>query len=1392
MKTRSSDASQDLKSDMPVKDNIQIKQEDGESDNNHERLEKDDSFTSKGGSLWGRELRNRFVFSSNEHMRRTRGCSLHSRYPKQGISSRKHIRSCRLPVSLDERGRVYDDDEMIEDSDDIGIFEDDDDDIFSPRKARESCRRSERRRVRRTHVHQRSLRSSAATESSSHCIDHGSRVLHPRRMEEEDDEEEDEEEEGDRHALNGHSSSVEKHPDDSHEGEGVRRSTRQRKLLYDNFNTSWILGTQTLRGYPMFMMDKDSEKVLQEDQSVEQEGGDEHKEACKKRRTMSELEQPVDDVSKDRASVPRSSYSYEDMYTRVKRPRRAAQNVLYDQKKSKSRSRNTVSEEDATETQSTSSDESFECDTARGRRRGKYHLRKTKPTVDRFQASADPPRPSRILRSVLCNSVRRRRHHPTCDDSSTSSDEERFDRKKTSVNRSVKIDRKRCMPLNLYPDDMPKGNQDGKQTLADTDPMSLDTSIGFRHVGGLESHIRCLQEMVIFPMLYREIFEKYSVKPPKGVLFHGPPGTGKTLIARALANECSQGDRKVSFFMRKGADCLSKWVGESERQLRLLFEQAYQMRPSIIFFDEIDGLAPVRSSKQDQIHASIVSTLLALMDGLDDRGEIIVIGATNRIDAIDPALRRPGRFDRELFFPLPAKKERQEILRIHVSKWAQPPSVGLLNNLAEQAVGYCGSDLRALCSEAVIQGLRRKYPQIYKSSQKLLLDPEAVMVEKVDFQRAQCNIIPAAHRVSPTPARKLSILIEPLLKSIFEKGVNMLKETFPYVMTTSRQSIGRLVHRPHLLLVGENSLQGQTTHLGPALLHKMEHIPVHTLDFGTLYEVSGRSPEETCVQIFQEARRNTPSIIYVPGIDQLWTLTDSTLHAVFISNLRRMDPTIPILLLATSDSRYQELSDDLQTLFSEFRGEVLTMHNPQPHEREMFFRPLLLVETARIPRIQKKHEALPELPLAPPPEPPKLSEEELKKVYDKEERALRELRIFLREICSKLARNRQFFMFSKPVDVMEVPDYLTIIKQPMDLETMMTKIDLHRYACAKEFLEDVDLLVRNALEYNPDREPADKLIRHRACSLRDTAYALIKAEMDSDFEDQCQNIAKARSKRAESPSRFAPDFVHTKPSSLKATEPVEAEGTAAGCSQDIKEGIQLLPESGGESHSGNRTVVKTLLNSKTPNTEPRLPKRRCSAWARGILTKCRNSKSLNRPSTGGSSPGCSPRNALELKSNKQNGENIPDVWLNGTQAKLGVLNSSVHSLPKEGDMVGAEDDAMELGDDTASICDIASQDCCDLPQSFEGESSSNTVESETDNRKEVVISVEKLHKLMEKTVQLTNGCPVESLIELYMQYRKCVTHFSRLWDRTSLPQELDKELERFQRHCANLNNSTAS
>lgn len=160
--------------------------------------------------------------------------------------------------------------------------------------------------------------------------------------------------------------------------------------------------------------------------------------------------------------------------------------------------------------------------------------------------------------------------------------------------------------------------------------------------------------------------------------------------------------------MRKGADCLSKWVGEAERQLRLLFEQAKRMQPSIIFFDEIDGLAPVRSQKQDQIHASIVSTMLALMDGLDDRGQVIIIGATNRVDAIDPALRRPGRFDRELAFPLPDVVARRAILDIHTKSWRPAMSDSFKSELAEATAGYCGADVKALCAEAALRCVLRE------------------------------------------------------------------------------------------------------------------------------------------------------------------------------------------------------------------------------------------------------------------------------------------------------------------------------------------------------------------------------------------------------------------------------------------------------------------------------------------------------------------------------------------------------------------------------------------------------------------------------------------------------------------------------------------------------------
>ncbi|CAN0891298.1 ATPase histone chaperone YTA7 [Linum grandiflorum] len=233
---------------------------------------------------------------------------------------------------------------------------------------------------------------------------------------------------------------------------------------------------------------------------------------------------------------------------------------------------------------------------------------------------------------------------------------------------------------------------------------------GWESVAGLQNVIQSLKEVVILPLLYPEFFSNLAITPPRGVLLHGYPGTGKTLVVRALIGACAQGDKKIAYFARKGADCLGKYVGDAERQLRLLFQVAEKCQPSIIFFDEIDGLAPCRTRQQDQTHSSVVSTLLALMDGLKSRGSVVVIGATNRPEAVDPALRRPGRFDREIYFPLPSVEDRGAILSLHTRRWPKPVSGALLKWIAHETVGFAGADLQALCTQAVIISLKRNFP----------------------------------------------------------------------------------------------------------------------------------------------------------------------------------------------------------------------------------------------------------------------------------------------------------------------------------------------------------------------------------------------------------------------------------------------------------------------------------------------------------------------------------------------------------------------------------------------------------------------------------------------------------------------------------------------------------
>uniref|UniRef100_A0A671NUY0 ATPase family AAA domain-containing protein 2 n=1 Tax=Sinocyclocheilus anshuiensis TaxID=1608454 RepID=A0A671NUY0_9TELE len=930
-----------------------------------------------------------------------------------------------------------------------------------------------------------------------------------------------------------------------------------------------------------------------------------------------------------------------DMYSRVKRRKSLRRNTYGMQAHHKVMSKSKDPEEEEgtdesheegeededVEADDDEDDEGDEAEEAGEENDRPYNLRQRK-TVQRYEAPPIEPVNRKQSKGSLFDThrsparrshIRIKKHAIHSSESTSSSDEERFERRKS---KSMSRARNRCLPMNLRAEDLASGVLRDRvkvgASLADVDPMNLDSSVKFDSVGGLTHHIQSLKEMVVFPLLYPEVFEKFKIQPPRGCLFYGPPGTGKTLVARALANECSQGDRKVSFFMRKGADCLSKWVGESERQLRLLFDQAYLMRPSIIFFDEIDGLAPVRSSRQDQIHSSIVSTLLALMDGLDSRGEIVVIGATNRLDSIDPALRRPGRFDREFLFNLPDKKARKHILEIHTRDWSPKLAEPFIDELAEKCVGYCGADIKALCTEAALAALRRRYPQIYSSSQRYQLDVASIVLGPQDFGCALRSIVPAGQRAQAPPGQALSYVLKPLLEPTLAQTLACLMRVFPHTELLHREHThdtdNHLLvkdsysedeeclgapsiyetqsgspkkaasctthkpflhfttsayqqptsYRPRLLLTGPQGA-GQSTHLAPAVLHHLEKFTVHRLDLPTLYSVSAKTPEESCAQVFREARRCVPSIIYMPHISDWWEAISETVKSSFLTLLQDVPSFTPLLILATSETVYQQLPDELKCIFSHLYGEVVCLSMPEEAARRKFFSDLILVQAAKAPHRRRKTVcALEVLTLVEDPGPRQLSPEEQWRLEEQEENTLRELRLFLRDVTKRLATDKRFQIFSKPVDIEEVSDYLEVIKQPMDLSTIMMKIDTHKYLVAKDFLVDIDLICSNALEYNPDKDPGDKIIRHRACSLKDTAHATIASELDPEFDRMCEEINESRRKRA---SQTTPQL-QVPPSATAARKPVgeevglnssQGDGVDKHCSNNIKRKLRRRP-----------------------------------------------------------------------------------------------------------------------------------------------------------------------------------------------------------------------------------------
>ncbi|MEM3041636.1 MAG: AAA family ATPase, partial [Nitrososphaerota archaeon] len=297
--------------------------------------------------------------------------------------------------------------------------------------------------------------------------------------------------------------------------------------------------------------------------------------------------------------------------------------------------------------------------------------------------------------------------------------------------------------VNTKPSGIVTVSEDSTVNITDKPVSGAETftKITYEDIGGLGDAIQKVREMIELPLKHPEIFQRLGIEPPKGVLLHGPPGCGKTLLAKAVSNESN-----ANFLVINGPEIVSKFYGQSEEQLREIFKKARENAPSIIFIDEIDAIAPKREEVTGEVERRIVSQLLTLMDGLESRGQVVVIAATNRPNAVDPALRRPGRFDREIEISVPDRNGRLEILQIHSRQMPLSKNVNL-EEIANETHGFVGADLAALCREAAMKTLRRFLPKIDLEKQTV---PSEILkkmeVEQEDFKNALRELQPSAMR----------------------------------------------------------------------------------------------------------------------------------------------------------------------------------------------------------------------------------------------------------------------------------------------------------------------------------------------------------------------------------------------------------------------------------------------------------------------------------------------------------------------------------------------------------------------------------------------------------------------------------------------------------------------
>ena len=331
--------------------------------------------------------------------------------------------------------------------------------------------------------------------------------------------------------------------------------------------------------------------------------------------------------------------------------------------------------------------------------------------------------------------------------------------------------------------------------------ISTETSIDrkvrvtYEEVGGLRREIKAMREIVELPLKHPELFVRLGIEPHSGILLYGPPGCGKTLLAKVMASES-----EANMFPINGPEIMNKYYGETEAKLRDIFKEAKDNSPSIIFIDEIDAIAPKREEAYGDVEKRVVAQLLALMDGLNDRGNVIVLGATNRPDSVDPALRRPGRFDREFEISVPNEDGRLEILEIHTRGMPISDDIDL-KDLSSELHGYTGADIKSLCREAALKSIRRYLPEIDLETEKIPSEVlQSMQIKLIDFYDAMQDVVPTAMREFYVERSKVWWKdvggLDEIKKSLSDNLIMSMKEPTKFTKMGIKPPKGALIYGP--------------------------------------------------------------------------------------------------------------------------------------------------------------------------------------------------------------------------------------------------------------------------------------------------------------------------------------------------------------------------------------------------------------------------------------------------------------------------------------------------------------------------------------------------------------------------------------------------------------------